>query len=100
MTALSLVMVLLSAIAAQTFHQHQETSTEYTSKSAFKLKSSEHCKVCDHFHHHSSPAISEEIGSLSISSTSFEEQTPLPFEEITCTLGLDGYINKGPPAFL
>jgi len=59
----------------------------------------EHCKVCDHFHHHSGPALAPDLITLAIALSPIDLQSVIRFEEVDYSNNLDGYINKGPPAF-
>ena len=100
MTALSLVMVLFGNIAVQTFHQHTESSAQSETNTCAKLKSAEHCSVCDHFHHHSGAAIIPEDVYLSSASVpeplcriALKQQAYLTFEP-------GSFVNKGPPTLL
>ena len=97
LTALSLVITLFGNITIQTFHHHSEKKTVYKANSFSKVKSAEHCKVCDHFHQHSSPALATDVVSLRTII-----QSPVPGYTIfnqaeIYSRCLEGYTNKGPP---
>ncbi|WP_421943205.1 hypothetical protein [Pedobacter sp.] len=56
-----LVVVFFSMIAIQSFHHHQNTTHGNDSRYKTTLSKSEHCKVCDHFVHHKSPALMQDF---------------------------------------
>ncbi|MDN3588832.1 hypothetical protein QWY86_19275 [Pedobacter aquatilis] len=55
--SLTLVMVFFCMIALQSFHHHQNASRSNDFRYKTSITKSEHCKVCDHFVHHKSPAL-------------------------------------------
>ena len=98
MTALSLVTVLFGMMLSQTFHQHLDSTLKSKQSSISISKLAEHCKVCDHFHHHSGPAITPDFITLAIALNPIDLKSVIRFEEVDSSNNLDGYINKGPPA--
>jgi hypothetical protein len=97
LTALSVVITLFGNIAVQTFHHHSETKTAYKSNSFGKVKSAEHCKVCDHFHQHNSPALATDSVSFSTVKLSPAPQHTIFKQAEIDSRCLERYTNKGPP---
>lgn len=90
--------VLIGMMLSQTFHQHLDSTLKSKQSSISTSKLAEHCKVCDHFHHHSGPAIAPDFITLAIALNPIDLQSVIRFEEVDCSNNLGGYINKGPPA--
>jgi hypothetical protein len=97
LTALSLILALFGNLAAQTFHQHTETKRSYKSNSSTKLNIAEHCKVCDHFHHHNSAGIAPDVVFPAIANRPAATQSSWFYQQSIFTYSIDGHINKGPP---
>jgi hypothetical protein len=97
LTTLSLLITLFGNIAIQTFHHHSESKTTYKSNSIDNVKSAEHCKVCDHFHQHSSPALATDFILSSIFKLSPAPQHTIFKQAKIDSRSLEGYTNKGPP---
>ena len=98
LTALSLMLALFGNLAAQTFHQHSDTKSTYKSNTLIQLKVTEHCKVCDHFHHHSSAGIAPGVVYATLANCLVTLKYSSCYQQYSVACSLDGYVNKGPPA--
>ena len=98
LTALSLMLALFGNLAAQTFHQHSDTKSTYKSNALTNLKVTEHCKVCDHFHHHGSTGIAPDVVYATLANRLVTLKYSSCYQQYSVACSLDGYVNKGPPA--
>lgn len=95
--SLILVMVFFSMIAIQSFHHHKNTAHSSDTRYKTTITKSEHCKVCDHFFHHKSPALIQDFSFLELNVNS-----PQPVKGGLHLLGnysafVHSFTNKGPP---
>ena len=92
------MLALFGNLAAQTFHQHTETKSTRQSNSLTQLKVIEHCKVCDHFHHHGNVGIAPDVVYHTLLNRLVAIKYSCHYQEHSAACSLDGYVNKGPPA--
>lgn len=96
--SLILVMVFFCMIAVQSFHHHQNNTHCNDSRYKTTIAKSEHCKVCDHFIHHKSPALIQDF-----TFSKLKVNSPQPVKGGLHLLGnytvfVHSFTNKGPPA--
>ena len=95
--SLVLLTVFFSMIALQSFHHHKNASHCNESRYKTTITKSEQCKVCDHFFHHKSPALIQDL-----SFSEFNVNIPQPIKGglhllSSYSVFVHSFTNKGPP---